>query len=73
MRKLRELFLEELHMKARIPKYNLSIIDGTIYVVENAVSSEAKETAYVKLKRMVLADAEKAAKNNKKTPEFIDS
>lgn len=60
-------------MKAHIPKYNVSIIDGTIYVVENAVSPAAKETAYAKLKRMVLADAEKVAKNNKKTPEFIGS
>lgn len=45
-------------MKVQIPKYGISIIDGTIYVVENAVSSAAKETAYTKLKRMVLADAE---------------
>ena len=59
-------------MKAQIPKYNLSIIDGTIYVVENAVSPAAKETAYATLKRMVLADADKAS-NNKKTPEPIGS
>ena len=60
-------------MKARIPKYNLSIIDGTIYFVENAVSPEAKETAYTKLKRMMLADAEKVTKNIKKSTELIDS
>ena len=30
-------------MKAQIPKYNVSIIDGKISVVENAVSSAAKD------------------------------
>lgn len=45
-------------MKALIPKYGITIVDGTLYIVENAVSPAAKETAYTKLKRMVLADAE---------------
>ena len=32
------------------------IIGNTLYIVESAVSSSAKETAYDKLKRMILND-----------------
>ncbi len=32
------------------------IIGDTLYIVESAVSSSAKETAYDKLKRMILND-----------------
>lgn len=31
-------------------------IDDTLYIVESAVSNAAKETAYDKLKRMILND-----------------
>jgi len=43
-------------MKATIPKRSISISAGTIYVVENAVSKAARETAYDKLKRMVMSE-----------------
>ena len=32
------------------------IIGDTLYIVESAVSNDAKETAYDKLKRMILND-----------------
>lgn len=32
------------------------VIGGTLYIVESVVSSAAKETAYDKLKRMMLND-----------------
>ena len=32
------------------------VIGDTLYIVESAVSSAAKETAYEKLKRMILND-----------------
>lgn len=32
------------------------VIGDTLYIVESAVSSNAKETAYDKLKRMILND-----------------
>jgi hypothetical protein len=32
------------------------IIGDTLYIIESAVSSNAKETAYDKLKRMILND-----------------
>lgn len=31
-------------------------IGDTLYIIESAVSSAAKETAYEKLKRMILSD-----------------
>ncbi|MGI6664962.1 MAG: hypothetical protein ACOX3W_06100 [Christensenellaceae bacterium] len=33
------------------------VIGDTLYIIESAVSSIAKETAYDKLKRMILNDA----------------
>ena len=33
------------------------IIGDTLYIIESAVSSTAKETAYDKLKRMILNDS----------------
>lgn len=35
------------------------IIGDTLYIIESAVSSSAKETAYDKLKRMMLNDTKK--------------
>ena len=32
------------------------VIGDTLYIVESAVSNDAKETAYDKLKRMILND-----------------
>ena len=34
------------------------MVDGTLYIVENAVSHSAKETAYEKVKRLILKDTE---------------
>ncbi len=34
------------------------VIGDTLYIIESAVSSTAKETAYDKLKRMILNDTE---------------
>ena len=34
------------------------VIGDTLYVIESAVSSTAKETAYDKLKRMILNESE---------------
>ena len=34
------------------------VIDDTLYVIESVVSSSAKETAYEKLKRMILNESE---------------
>ena len=60
-------------MKSQIPKYGISIIDGTIYVIENAVSPSAKETAYTKLKRMILADAEQVERDRNCSQKNIKS
>ncbi len=60
-------------MKALIPKYGISIIDGTIYVIENAVSPSAKETAYTKLKRMIMADAEQVERDRNCSQKIIKS
>ena len=35
------------------------VIGDTLYIIESAVSSTAKETAYDKLKRMILNDTAK--------------
>ena len=34
------------------------VIGDTLYIIESAVSSTAKETAYDKLKRMILGELE---------------
>jgi hypothetical protein len=34
------------------------VIGDTLYIIESAVSNTAKETAYDKLKRMILNDTE---------------
>ncbi|MBE7006317.1 MAG: hypothetical protein E7424_04105 [Ruminococcaceae bacterium] len=60
-------------MKAQIPKYGITIVDGTIYVVENAVSPSAKETAYTKLKRMILTDAEQVERDRDCSQKIIKS
>ena len=33
-------------------------VDGTLYIIENAVSQSAKETAYEKVKRLILKDTD---------------
>lgn len=53
-------------MKTKIPKKNICIAGGTIYLIENKVSPTAKETGDEKLKRMVL----NAPEFNKKSPKF---
>ena len=53
-------------MTVQIPKYSVSVIGGTIYFVENAVSPSAKETAYAKIKRLMLADAEQVEQTSQK-------
>lgn len=52
-------------MNTIIPKYSVSIIGGTIYFVENAVSKKAKESAYNKIKRMIINDVESADNGRK--------
>ena len=42
--------------KSRITKTS---IGGTVYIVESMVSDTAKETAYDKLKRMILGELER--------------
>ena len=44
-------------MQARIPLKSITEIDGTVYIIENTVSPFAKESAYDKIKRMILSDA----------------
>jgi hypothetical protein len=39
------------------------VIGDTLYIIESAVSSTAKETAYDKLKRMILNDTAKLELN----------
>ena len=34
------------------------MIDGTLYIIENAVSEKARETPYEKVKRLILKDTE---------------
>jgi len=41
-------------MKAKIAKYNMLLIDGEWYVVENVFSRAAKETLEDKLKRLII-------------------
>ena len=47
---------EELYMEEKIIHTAEKQIGDTIYIVESAVSSNAKETAYDKLKRLILND-----------------
>lgn len=37
-------------------------IGGTLYIVESLVSEQAKETAYTKVKRLILSNANDLAK-----------
>ena len=39
-------------------RYKEKVIGDTIYVVENVIGEHARETAYDKIKRMILTDAE---------------
>ena len=45
-------------MKERASPVIKKMVDGTLYIVENAVSQSAKETAYEKVKRLILKDTE---------------
>ena len=45
-------------MKERVSPVIKKMVDGTLYIVENAVSQSAKETAYEKVKRLILKDTE---------------
>ena len=47
---------EELYMEEKTIHTIEKQIGDTIYIVESAVSSNAKETAYDKLKRLILND-----------------
>ena len=44
----------EEHPKTVIKK----MVDGTLYIIEYAVSENARETAYEKVKRLILKDTE---------------
>ena len=43
-------------MEEKTININEKVIGDTLYIIESAVSSTAKETAYDKLKRMILND-----------------
>ena len=43
-------------MEEKTIKINEKVIGDTLYIIESAISSTAKETAYDKLKRMILND-----------------
>ena len=47
---------KELYMEEKIIHTTEKQIGDTIYIVESAFSSNAKETAYDKLKRLILND-----------------
>ncbi|HBX88327.1 MAG TPA: hypothetical protein DEG09_06905 [Marinilabiliaceae bacterium] len=43
-------------MDAKTTSVTKKVIGDTLYIIESAVSSTAKETVYDKLKRMILND-----------------
>lgn len=43
-------------MDEKVISVTKKVIGDTLYIIESAVSSTAKETAYDKLKRMILND-----------------
>ena len=43
-------------MEEKTININEKVIGDTLYIIESAISSTAKETAYEKLKRMILND-----------------
>lgn len=45
-------------MNAKTISVTEKVIGDTLYIIESAVSSTAKETAYDKLKRMILGEVE---------------
>jgi hypothetical protein len=47
---------EEYLMDEKVISVTKKVIGDTLYIIESAVSSTAKETAYDKLKRMILND-----------------
>ena len=47
---------KENTMNEKIVSVTEKVIGDTLYIIESAVSSTAKETAYDKLKRMILND-----------------
>ena len=50
---------EECLMPEKTTCVTEKVIGDTLYIIESAVSSTAKETAYDKLKRMILNDTAK--------------
>lgn len=41
-----------------LDEHTEKVIGDTLYIIESAVSNTAKETAYDKLKRLILGEAE---------------
>lgn len=44
-----------------VPRFTKTMIDGTLYIVEAKVSENAKETAYDKVKRLILSNLKLSA------------
>ena len=45
-------------MQENTPVVITKIIGDTVYIIENAISENAKETAYEKVKRLILNDTD---------------
>ena len=45
-------------MQDNTPVVITKIIGDTVYIIENAISENAKETAYEKVKRLILNDTD---------------
>ena len=45
-------------MQEKTPVVITKIIGDTVYIIENAISENAKETAYEKVKRLILNDTD---------------
>lgn len=49
---------KEVHMENKPVSVTEKVIGDTLYIIESTVSDTAKETAYDKLKRMILNEVE---------------
>ena len=49
---------KEAHLENKHVSVTEKVIGDTLYIIESAVSDTAKETAYDKLKRMILNEVE---------------
>lgn len=47
-----------------VPHITRTMIDGTLYIVEARVSENAKETAYDKVKRLILSNLKLSERSN---------